>query len=139
MLNLLAQKTLFVKTDFSVFFKIMNRCHSHCRHISAKLFLSFYKSFMIIDLSLVANNFFNKRLSSNKDMLVDDYWPTSCDNGGLGDWAISFFFWIIFLKKFKHEVQGICGQVHWLKNPMLAYGKNMPRNNQLSGFFAQKK
>ena len=32
---------------------------------------------------------------------------------GLGDWA-NFVFWIIFSKIFKHQVQGICGKVHWL-------------------------
>ena len=36
-------------------------------------------------------------------------------------------------------MQGICGQGYWLKKPILAYGKNMPRNNQFSGFLAQKK
>ena len=30
---------------------------------------------------------------------------------GLGVWAV-FVFWVIFSKMFKHQVQGICGQVH---------------------------
>ena len=34
-------------------------------------------------------------------------------------------------------MQGICGQVHWLRKPMLAYGKNMPRNNQFSVFWPE--
>ena len=35
-------------------------------------------------------------------------------------------------------MQSICGQVHWLKKPVLAYGKNMPRNNQFSVFCPEK-
>ena len=56
---------------------------------------------------------------------------------GLGVSAV-FVFWVIFPKIFKHQVQGICGQVHWLKKPMLAYGKNMSRNNQFSVFLPRK-
>ena len=54
---------------------------------------------------------------------------------GLGEFC---FFWVIFSKNFKHQVQGICGQVHWLKKPMLACGKNMPRNNHFSVFWLRK-
>ena len=35
-------------------------------------------------------------------------------------------------------MQGICGQVHWHKKPMVAYGKNMPKNNQFSVFLPRK-
>ena len=56
---------------------------------------------------------------------------------GLGDWG-NFVFWVTFSNIFKHQVQGICGQVHWLKKPMLDYGKNMPRNNQFSVFLSEK-
>ena len=38
-------------------------------------------------------------------------------------WLGKFAFWVIFSKIFKHHVQGICGQVHWLKKPMFAYVK----------------
>ena len=31
--------------------------------------------------------------------------------GGLGAWA-NFVFWVIFSQILKHQVQGICGQVH---------------------------
>ena len=57
-----------------------------------------------------------------------------------GDSVTGQIFWggVIFLKMFKNQVQGICGQVHWLKKPMLACGKNLPRNNQFS-VLAQKK
>ena len=58
--------------------------------------------------------------------------------GGLGDWA-NFVFWVIFSKISKHQVHGICGQVHLLKNPMLAYSKNMLRNNQFSGVYLPRK
>ena len=58
--------------------------------------------------------------------------------GGLGDWA-NFVFWVNFSKIFKHRVQGFYHQVHWLKKPMLAYGKNKPRNNQFYGFFLSRK
>ena len=54
---------------------------------------------------------------------------------GLGDW-VNFVFWVIFSKIFNLQI--ISGQVHWLKKPMLAYGKNMPRNNQFSGFLPRK-
>ena len=36
-------------------------------------------------------------------------------------------------------MQGICGLVQWLKKQRLAYGENMPRNNQFSGFFLPRK
>ena len=35
-------------------------------------------------------------------------------------------------------MQGICGQVNWLKKPMLAYGKSLPRNNEFSLFCPEK-
>ena len=56
---------------------------------------------------------------------------------GLGDWA-NFVFFITCSENFKHQVQGIYGQVHWLKKPMLAYGKRLPRNNQFSVFCPKK-
>ena len=43
-----------------------------------------------------------------------------------------------FFKIFKHQVQGFYHQVHWLKRPMLAYGKNMPGKNKFSGFLPRK-
>ena len=58
---------------------------------------------------------------------------------GQGDWAYFVFFGVIFSKIFKHQAQGICGQLHQLKKPMLAYGENMPRNNQFFWFFCPEK
>ena len=48
------------------------------------------------------------------------------------------FFWVNFSEILKHEVQGISGRVQWLKKPMLAYGKNMPKNNQFSVLCKEK-
>ena len=42
------------------------------------------------------------------------------------------FFWVNFSEILKHEVQGISGKVQWLKKPMLAYGKDMSKNNHFS-------
>ena len=42
------------------------------------------------------------------------------------------FFWVNFSEILKHEVQGISGEVQRLKTPMLAYSKNMSKNNQFS-------
>ena len=42
-------------------------------------------------------------------------------------WEI--FFRVNFSEILKLEVQDISGEVQWLKKPMLAYGKNMPKNN----------
>ena len=50
---------------------------------------------------------------------------------GWTGWLGKFFVGVIFSKNFKHQVQDICGQVHWLKKPMPAYGKDMPRNSQI--------
>ena len=46
-------------------------------------------------------------------------------------------FGVNFTKILKQQVHIICGQVHLLKNAMLAYGKNMPRNNQFSVFYPE--
>ena len=40
--------------------------------------------------------------------------------------------WVNFSEILKHEVQGISAEVQWLKKTMLAYGKNMHKNNQFS-------
>ena len=39
------------------------------------------------------------------------YGNTKLAMAGLGDWA-TFVFWVNFSKIFKHQVQGICSQVH---------------------------
>ena len=58
--------------------------------------------------------------------------------GRFGDWA-NFVFWVSFSKILKLRVQGFYHQVHWLKKPILAYGINMPRNNQISVFLPRKR
>ena len=42
------------------------------------------------------------------------------------------FFRVNFSEILKLEVQDISGEGQWLKRPMLAYGKNMPKNNSVS-------
>ena len=54
--------------------------------------------------------------------------------GELGDWAI-FVGGEFFFKKFKHQVQGICGQVHWLKSQGWPMVKICPEIINFSGFW----
>ena len=65
--------------------------------------------------------------ASNKPFRIECF---SCRVLGWTRGLVKCCFLVIFSKIFKHQMQGICDQVHWLKKPMLAYGKHLPRNNQ---------